>query len=246
MKIDTNGLIVDNTGGDTAARTGFYFAGKFARYLLGLAESPWPQGLVSFELAVSLLTPNNKLIRNPVQYNDPTDTSRDQTRPMVIALGLRDYMAKNFYFNDLIDAISPKGFIIQKYPNGDVASPENGNEKRRAKCQSATFLGDAWLLPDVMIRCEQASKNLDDVGDDVNLFCTLMQANLVSPSRTAKLALEYYFHSRPTNYGVTKLGAPDNVSGALMWYFRADAGGNPEIAQEWLPIIAEMKRRLES
>lgn len=240
MYVDKYGLIVQQSGdgGDTAARMGEYYALRAMKTQLGIPLLP-TLNVCSFNAALLLLTVNGDLIRYPdAPYNVPTDTSRDQTRPMIIAAGLLD-------FKRAVELYAPKGFILKKYPNGDVASPENGNEVRRALDQDPTFLGDFWAWGDAYTRCLNAKKNgPDDVGDDINTFLTLAFFNTVKPTDEARDALRYYLVNRPTNYGVTTMGIADPVQGAFAWYHRSATGGNPEIASEAFDLISYFRKVL--
>lgn len=87
----------------------------------------------------------------------------------------------------------------------------------------------------------------EDVDDGV-LICTLAVCRAVRPTPFSELACFLYARLRPWNYGVKPIHfdgprvvwADDksvgNVYGSLRWYFRAEAGGNPEVAELWKPI----------
>lgn len=234
MYRDVNNLIVqkDGDGGDTAQRTGFYYAALYLQAFLGLGRTLI--GEYEFSRAVDLLVTTKGLIRNPIKWNDPKDTSRDQTIPMIIACGLYGY-------EERVKQIKPRFF---RYQNGDFESPQNANEVRRALNKYPSLLGDIWALFAAIIRCKQAAKNLDDVGDDLNLLISLVFFNVIKPSIIAKFALRYYLKHRPFNYGMTKFDEHDPVIGALMWYFREESGGNPEIAEAWRPIVGYFRSKL--
>jgi hypothetical protein len=113
---DPNGLLTQKgptfDGGDTPSHEGF------ARVMSALgAKFPSP---IQFEDFSSLLeSGRGELIRNPVNYNNWLDTSRDQYRGFVIASTLinPDYMLPLFY-----EAL-PRNFLHwPHYPNGDVFS----------------------------------------------------------------------------------------------------------------------------
>lgn len=250
MFTDKNGLIVQSNGdgGDTAQRTGFYFAVRQLKLRLGLNCLPMPDKLANFSAALCFLINNQGLlIRNPIKYDYPFDkdfgTSRDQTTPMIIACGLGGYVAS-------VKMISPRG-IIPRYPNGDVASPDNLNQIRRALGKSPRFLGDSWAMGGAFIRCAQAKRNPDDVGDDLNCFLGLAFSAIISPTATSLEALKIYLSERPTNFGVIRLGEPDPVIGAIAWYNRpegcyrppGEAGGNPELADECRDLVRVLRTR---
>jgi hypothetical protein len=240
MYLDRTGLIVQSNGdgGDTAQRTGFYFSARLIRAILGIANDPLPDGMAEFTKAWDLLTPGGRLVRNPNNWNMPNDTSRDQTRPMMIAGGLSGDAWR-------AALLLPQGKIIRRYPNGDVMSPENWNEYCRAIGSPPGWLGDAFAYGDAYTRCSQSLGNPDDVGDDLNTLLTLVYFNVVQPTKTAKAALSLYLRRRPKNYGNTVLKYQDPVAGALHWYCRPESGGNWEVAAIWDEIIARMRVDLD-
>lgn len=114
---DKNGLLVqkDGDGGDTPSHEGLAW---LAAHFGGNFPSPWDYGFF-----ISDVTVDGKLIRNPINYNDPNDASRDQYRAVLVA----DYFQKSFlsyteeYYGNL-----PRNFLgWPRYPNGDVFSPQD-------------------------------------------------------------------------------------------------------------------------
>jgi len=242
MYLDRNGNIVQSNmdGGDTAQRTGFLESALRIRDLLGIGCSnikekikPW-----DFQTQWPTLMDRGQLIRNPINWNDPKDTSRDQTTPMIIAFGLNRMDIQ-------IKSIMPRGFMLNKYQNADIASPDNMAVIDRALGIKPSWLGDYWAYWGIKLRCSQAAKNPDDVGDDLNCLIESVYSSLVFPTAQSTKNLKFYLNNRPINFGVSKLGHIDPVVGALYWYFRADAGGNPELAEAWEPIIYTLRERLK-
>jgi len=237
MYVDDKGLIVqkDGDGGDSAQRTGFYYTARFiVGPLPGYKEISMGLVIEDFIRATTLLITPAGLIRNPVKWNDPKDTSRDQTTPMIIACGCLRLL-------EMVDKLRPK---YLRYQNGDFASPQNLNEVRRALGKTPLLLGDLWAIGASYVRCRQAAKDMDDVGDDLNLLISLVFFNRYQSNAVTRFALKYYLKNRPTNFGCTKMGETDPVIGALVWYFREESGGNPEIAQAWRPIITKYREDL--
>ncbi|CAB4200523.1 hypothetical protein UFOVP1351_47 [uncultured Caudovirales phage] len=94
----------------------------------------------------------------------------------------------------------------------------------------------------------------DDVDDNC-IITTLVTCRAVMPTPLSYMASRLYARLRPWNYGCT--GVRDFASiypdvppghflepykhspayGALRWYHRAEAGGNPEIAELWRPLV---------
>lgn len=247
MHLDERGNIAqaDDNGGDSAQRTGFLQSVLELRTRLEidntkfLASTPW-----TFDAQwPTLFTPSRRLIRNPrdsstvPQWNDPTDTSRDQSTPMIIAFGLKG-------MREQVEWLQPKGFILKFYQNKDVASPSDMNTWRRAHGDEPTSFGDFWLMQAVAIRIRQAAKDLDDVGDDLNCFITLAFSALVKPTDASRAALKRYLMERPKSYGYTTLGIRDPVIGALAWYCRPESGGNPELADLCSELISALRWHL--
>jgi hypothetical protein len=200
-------------------------------------------GLASLPKTVDLLVTSQGLIRSPTTWNKVSDTSRDQTRPMMIAMGMTNYFSDSSMNRLNIFLLKPKG-LIGRYPNGDIASPENWNEWRRAIGKEPTWLGDLNACGDASLRCYQASKDLDDVGDDLNTLLTLVFFYLVKPTHLSKQALIYYLINRPPSYGTLTMGEVDHVLGALAWYFRKESGGNPYLAEMWREPLKVLRSAL--
>ena len=242
MYVDKFGLIVQKNGdsGDTAQRTGMFFAAQKFREILGLTPYPIQTDMANFETAITKLVTPQGLVRSPTQWNDPKDTSRDQATPMIIACGL-------YGMTDIIQKIMPKPyyFFINKYQNSDVASPENMTTIDRAlKKNNSTWLGDLVAYFGVKLRCKQASKNADDVGDDLNCLLAATFSYLVKPTKQSAKNLKYYLENRPPNFGVGLNGNEDHVLAALYWYFRPETGGNRECAEIWRDILPVLRQRV--
>lgn len=76
----------------------------------------------------------------------------------------------------------------------------------------------------------------DDVDDD-NMNNALMVTQHVFQTPLSWLARKIYKCFRAKNFGNTILGESDPIMGALAYYHRADAMGNPEIAELARPIV---------
>ena len=55
----------------------------------------------------------------------------------------------------------------------------------------------------------------------------------------SRFAAWLYAKLRPTNFGVTRLAEKNHVMGAMLWYHRAESGGNSEVALAYQTLIAE-------
>jgi hypothetical protein len=261
---DQRGLIVqrDCDGGDTAQREGFsWFALQLYQSELRLPP-PFVRNL-SFSSVVDLLEIHHSglLRRHPDQWNDPKDFSRDQLTPLVAAMGLWKEQGRLLR---VWQATVLRGFRAQ---NGDVIGPDHQNLFLRALGRTPSKLGDQHLVAGVAVRLALAAKNRDDVGDDLNLVVLLVQSAVCSPSSHAASARRSYARHRPHSYGsylgsyraahgtdltvsgeemrrrmddgIERGWRPDAsaVQGALRWYFRAETGGNPCLADLYEPIV---------
>jgi hypothetical protein len=252
----------DCDGGDSAQRLGWMWLGIFLRNRLG---KPWhitpPAAL---DASVDLLEPksNGDFIRHPLKWNDPKDFSRDQSLPLVAAMGVWSEPTR-------LDRMW-RGVVqrLYRFQNGDLCAPEHINLFRRARALSPQQLGDLQLVGSSVARTA-LGLNLDDVGDDLNHIVSLMIARVRSPTPTVDLAIRIYAKHRPHSYG-SYLGSyrkaygfaydtsaavmidrmkrgiaggwrPDkNVPpslGALRWYFRRESNGAPALAELYAPIV---------
>jgi len=166
MYYDSNGLIVqkDGDGGDTAGREGDYY---FHLGLTGYVHTDFDTVLANLQLSPGVF------IRNPIKYNDPKDFSRDQTIPLILAMGEmeRYETLRHLFWNQC------KRFGF--YPNGDIGSFEDlGYYIRAFKAwylYPALILGDIEMLGESIIRIIK-SKDLNDTSDDINHTLALLQA----------------------------------------------------------------------
>jgi hypothetical protein len=124
---DSNGLLTQAgpgfDGGDTDSHEGL------ARVL-----APGAPGTTIYPTSLSMqnvllrLVINGSLIRNPINYNTPSDTSRDQYRSLMAAIMISSQYGSTGYgmWLDLLWNALPRNFLgIRKYPNGDFYSPED-------------------------------------------------------------------------------------------------------------------------
>jgi hypothetical protein len=84
----------------------------------------------------------------------------------------------------------------------------------------------------------------DDVDQDVNLCATLYACNLKKSTLLSRVAVRIYEENRPESLG----GSP-SVEGALRWYHRSEAGGNPEVGEvqvtQWKRALAVAYGRMK-
>lgn len=204
LAIDQHGLIVqtDGDGGDTAQREGWAWFGSWIReQKLG---NKWSVNrCITFQETMSLLEigQTGTFCRNPDKYNAPQDFSRDQTIPIVAAMGLWQDKARLDRFWSRTQA---RNYTTQ---NGESLRPDGVNLFQRARGIKPGLIGDLQLLPGVQLRNAQAV-NPNDVGDDLNLTVVLLMAKLISPNTdpsvrgtTTDDVIRLYATKRPLSYG---------------------------------------------
>lgn len=224
VHLDAKGLIVqaDGDGGDTLQREGFWYEGAFLNPIY-----PTIPGMLDYNSALSILTTSNGFTRYwQTPYNDPSDTSRDQLVSNIRAWGYYGYKGDlEYIFNQAIKNWS-------RFPNGDIVFINDYARFIRAFRAWWLYpllpLFDVPLVINSIIRCIKGALNYDDVGDDINHIGDLAQAQHTYATPVSWLARKIYkcFRARGGQY-------------ALDWYFRSEAGGNPEFALLWASIVAE-------
>lgn len=275
INFDPSGLIVqrDCDGADTAQREGMYWLGQWVRVnVLRIARYGTPPTDVTFGQVMDLLEQGKtgRFRRHPTQtrligegkyrgpINDPITMSRDQVVPLIAAMGVhKDYVRLDRFRNTLHD----DHYFINK--DAMITYEEF---IKRARDVDLLFSGevDKTILDKAVdFRRDQAAKDKDDVGDDLNLIVQLLLAAVRRGAKVEAIRARYV-RERPVNYGVylsqyrrqfpnefsadkntveagvKKYGwKPDctNVAGAMKWYFRAESGGSPGLAELYKPIL---------
>ncbi len=225
---DDLGLIVqsDGDGGDTAQRTGMYY------YLNNDAEG-FQKALDHLEIHPGIY------VRHPSQdgfRSDPRRFSRDQQRPLIIAMGKYGMQARLWRMT--LGHIARLG----KYQNLDFISPVGVGEYVRALDLKILYplllVTDACLVLSSLHLVSVASIDPNDV-DDNNHAMTLLQAQEAMPTPAGWFALKIYLGLRPKNLGNSNLGKKDAVDGAFAWYHRSENGGNPSIGEAMYEALME-------
>lgn len=193
MNFDSNGLIVqaNGDGGDTAGREGDFW------FLVGLTKNTG-LGATSpsdFGKVMSLLNPTKgNFVRNPAQpaYNIPSDFSRDQLMPLVLALGLFQQTGGNS--KSTLEEISD--MVLKNFsraPNRDIVGPTDYGVFIRAfnfiPFYPLLFLTDLGLVVESIIRVFAKST---DVSDDINHTLYLLQAQNRLATPVSWLARKIY------------------------------------------------------
>jgi hypothetical protein len=216
LHFDQYGLIVqsDGDGGDTAQRTGMF-------YYLHDDRDGFTRSLQQLEVRAGIY------VRHPHQAgfrSDPRRFSRDQHRPLLIALG-------KYKMQDRLREMAKQHALrLGKYQNHDFIGPVGIGEYIRAfecrTCYPILLVTDAFLAWGSIGLITHASLNPDE-ADDNNHIMSLLQARETMPTPLGDLAIYLYREHRPKNLGNFILGKGHPVEGALAWYHRADSGGNP-------------------
>lgn len=238
--IDKYSLVVHKDGGgDSGQRTSMRMIGIYCRgitpYMEVLHVNDFKRALNATEVAWGVY------IRHPEStaawHSDPKEFSRDQQTPLVIALGM--YAMWWRLLKLFIRHMSRFG----KYQNRDWMGPEHFGQYIRAfgpwamALWPVLFLTDIAMIIGVIIRCWQAEKDPDDVGDDLNQICSLIQARDSLPTPFSWIARKYYVKNRPTNCGSLMWGC-HRVQGTVKWYFREDQpSGPPPMDELFEPVI---------
>jgi hypothetical protein len=229
INFDRHGLIVQSNGdgGDTGQRTGMFYYVHHD-----------PEG---FSRALDVLEVEPGLyVRHPFQddFRDKIPRfSRDQQRPIVIALG-------KYRMYDRLWRITKNHMLrLGKYQNKDIAGPSHMGEYIRAfrfkPLYPVLLATDAMLIVGSL---EAAVVSRWDPGftDDNNHLMALLQAQDVMPTPLSWVARKLYRNFRAPSVGSSHFGESCPVQGALLWYHRTESGGNPLIAEAYRPLVRDL------
>lgn len=234
MYFDDDHLIVQQNGdgGDTAQRMGLYHSFLQMRGMMKVTNDRLP-----FSTCLDYMAAIEKLQavpgiwrRHPSQWCSVEDFSRDQTVPNIIAMGFCDAEAS---LKATTKAFAKRGFLFCQ--NKDIVSPQLLASFIRSWFWSISnfagflwplvFLLDFFLVLDVILRIFNKFIDKDNVGDDLNTTLLVLQAEHSLPTPLSWLARKLY--------GFLPLG----VNHSFSHYFRAETGGNPELAEIAKPVI---------
>ena len=232
MNVDEYGLIIqsDGDGGDTCQRQFMYHIGQYLRGRAGIDKLPDVGVLAPIYTVLNLEILPATYVRHPYQpdfRSDPNHFSRDQQRPMVIAMGLYGMRgALTRLFNKHMSRFG-------KYQNNDIIGPSHFGEYIRAfnnkLMYPLLFVTDLGLLIQSVVTVITTTNNPNDV-DDNNHILSLLQAQEVMPTPISYLARKIYKTFRSN-------GGPQ---AAMEYYHRVESGGNPEMAELFKPLIERM------
>lgn len=208
MYRDSNGLIVQADGdqGDTAGRTGDFW---FHR---GLSGASTVDHLEFMRLLTLLQVSPGVFVRHPDHYNDPNDFSRDQTVPLILAMGAMEE------YDSLRQLLKQQIKRYTLYQNNDLATPQDWGYYIRALrvwyLYPVLLVGDLFMLTNSLIRCINGSD--DNTSDDVNHTLALLQAQYSYPTPISWLSRKIY-----------KWFRRGGIQNAWDQYFKPSSGANP-------------------
>jgi hypothetical protein len=268
MYIDAYAIIVqkDLDGGDSLHREGLYAFGKWLRYnreanSFHIDEIPERQDpgkiMDKFEVQPGIY------VRHPDPnkwYSNPDTTSRDQLIAVIAyCAAYKDYPR----LWRLFKAVAGRGFFAQNVlRNGDVPKQWKVPDTMLGHLGLFIRAGGWWTAPlypllyvtdalDLMstvlqqfpLHFETARgrfrlKERRDVDDNNTILAHLMAAHF-KPTPISWLDRIIYSYTRRENLGNTIMGERNRVMGAMTWYHREEARGNPELAQLYRPLIEE-------
>lgn len=269
MYVDAYALIVqrDSDGGDTLQREGMYAFGKWLRYNrstnTAVVEDVPDKDRDPKQVMDRLEVKPGIYVRHPDPkqwYSNPNTTSRDQLVPVFAYCAAHEDYPR---LGRLFWASLKRGFFAQN----TIRAGANQNERKVPDTllgHLSLFIraGGYWtapfypwllvtdsvslagtLLQQIPIHYVTASgklrfKELRDVDDNNSIIQMLVAAHF-KPTPISWLNRQVYAYTRRPNYGNTVLGERNPVMGALAWYHRAEAGGNPEMAELYRPLINE-------
>lgn len=222
-------------GGDAAHRTGVFYYGMYLQYKNN------PEDLK--KVKTSFLADFNKLrvgpgqyVRHPdstMWYSNPENFSRDQTTPLVIALGaFQETTELTANFKKLIDSHSFYPNKLKNWTNEekifpfdyrDIAGPSDwGMYIRALKKQEyypALYLTDWQLFGNALTRIVISHFDDHDASDDINYTLLLLQAKETRPTFISDLTLWLYTHFRKVNPFTKKIDNQNGVASAWEYYF---------------------------
>lgn len=253
MHLDSHGIIVQSDGddGDSLHRMATLGIGQF---LLMNAKNPAkPMGDMhsTYVKMVTHLYNGVEWRRGTTKWNEWGKVSRDQMVPVIIFLGLYSSFFDDYkVLNQTLDKLQ-KDFY--KVGNGDTFLTHlsvilRAKEKLTKWDKFFLHLVDIQDLIGTLIHCfvpfrwHDGHKKFEKVGldqvDDWNGFLTMVQAYVIYETTISKLSRFIYRKFRPKSHGLVAVEPKGHlVKAALMWYNRAESGGNPELLHPFNEIL---------
>lgn len=228
--IDSDGLIVQRNRdpGDTASRVGLLHALRFFN------GDNLEHNSLSFDHMLSKIEIRPGVyIRHPFveAFKDQTftfnefDFSRDQTVPLIVALGLfkdQRERLKNLWIQQCSRS-------LMEFQNKDLLGPLEISAYIRAFNNKLLYpfllFMDIGLLVNAIIRVAWRALDPDDTSDDVIMALLVIQANKIMPTPLSFIARQIYKMSKPLN--------------GLESYFRAETLA-PPMHELYRPLLKKL------
>lgn len=209
----------DFDGGDASHRTGLFYLGLYLNYqddtnTVKIIKKSFLKDLNKIKKETGVF------IRHPDKskwYSSPENFSRDQTTPLIVALGLmgeKEEVKANlknvlrnygFYPNTLKNWTNQKKVFPLDFQ--DFAAMSDYASYIRALDYPLLYpvlmIADSQLLGSAVIRVIMSHLDQDDSSDDINFTTHLLQSEIVMPTPLSKLAKWIYKH-KLVNYEYPK------------------------------------------
>lgn len=240
---DKFGLLTqdDFDGGDSAHRTGLFYFGLYLNYkndpkILITIKKDFQKDLSKLEYD------KGKFIRNPdlsMWYSNPKNFSRDQTTPLVVAMGFlgqEESIKANLW--QLIQGFGFYPNELKNWTNRTKSLPLDYNDFAGLSDYGAyvralnykwlypyLIVSDIQLLGSSVIRFMFSYLDQDDTSDDINFTTHLLQSELVMPTPLSKLA-KFLYVRKMVNESYKK-----HTPVFSYWRYYFTHGGRPPIDQ---------------
>lgn len=243
---DSYQLIVqkDLDGGDTAHRIGIYYLGLYLIFkentvYLQKIKNDFKNDLNKIKIG------SGEFVRHPDKskwYSNPKNFSRDQTTPLIIAMGFFDekkdiksnlvslLLNFGFYPNDLKNWSNEQ----KTFPNdfNDIASPVDFGHYIRAlnyeKLKLFLYFSDSVLLANSLIRIFFSYYDKTDTSDDLNFSLSLIQAKEKFPTFISNFATKIYFkYKKNSEKPYPNYKEENPIQSAWDYYFREESLAPP-------------------
>jgi hypothetical protein len=222
-------------GGDAAHRTGIFYYGM---YLLYEHDSRQLKKIKKRFLADfrKLKVAPGRYVRHPDSekwYSNPDNFSRDQTVPIVIALGAFGETAEiTANFSYIISSFSFYPNKLKNWTNEEKKLPHDYRDiavfsdygmyiraLNDADYHHLLYLTDLQLLGNAFVRIAISYYDEHDTSDDINYTLLLLQADQVMPTFVSKLAKWIYTNFRAVSPFAKNPERTTPVSSAWEYYF---------------------------
>lgn len=235
----------DRDGGDSAHRTGIFYAGLY--YMFKDNKVIISKIQKDFEKDLDKLTVGpGQFIRHPDPtkwYSNPGNFSRDQTKSLVVAMGLFDgpkekkLLSENF--QNLKDNYGFYPNRLKNWTNAEKKFPYDfydvaniGDYAMYVRAMKAEkykwflSIGDIQIFAQSLINIVRSYTDPDDTSNDLKMTLILLQAKHQWPTFWSKTGEYLYYKYRNFATPTKEMGtATSGVQSAWNYYFRPENGG---------------------